>query len=94
VLLIVSSHRLPTPQLKTFSTPDAFTSSHSSGSATVVYSSKEGLKAGSSHIALVHYYQPEPVIAFRDLQRTIQVSHWSSSVAFEDSIELINNGPA
>ena len=42
----------------------------------------------------VHYFSPEPVVAFRNLKRSVEVSHWSSSLSIEDEVELINNGPA
>lgn len=90
--------RLPTPQVKSIKAPSdgSFTHLHSAGSATVVFSSQEGqvVKASTEpRIGKVHFFQPEPVIAFRHLKRLVQVSHWAKSVAFEDEIEMINNGP-
>jgi len=84
---------MPTPQVKRFHTPPGFTSSHTKGSQTIVFTSKEAFLTPALEVAAVHYAHPEPIIAFKSLKRLVQISHWRNSLAIEDEIELINNGP-
>ena len=91
--------RMPTPRSQSWTTPPNFNGVLTPGSATIVYTSKSAIKATTdSHkaaqVASVHFFQPDPVIAYRHLRRKIGVSHWTSAVTFEEDIELINNGPA
>lgn len=94
LIALSSKNRMPSPKLQRYSTPPGFSATHTKGSQTIVFSSKEAFTKPVLPMVAVHYFSPEPVVAFRNLKRSVEVSHWSSSLSIEDEVELINNGPA
>ena len=80
--------------------PAGWSASHPNGASVITFTTTEPLSASSSsasassgNVASVYYEQPEPVISVRKLDRTAQVSHWGHSLAIQDDIVLVNDGP-
>ena len=41
----------------------------------------------------IHYESTTPVMGYRELKRSAEVSHWGNNLNIQDEISLVNNGP-
>lgn len=86
-------YRAPSPNIVSHSKPAGFDATHTTGSSTVVFAGSFTSNADTLP-GTVHYELPLPVVAIRKLRRHIEVSHWANNVAFQDEMQLVNDGPA
>ncbi|KAM0755818.1 Oligosaccharyl transferase alpha subunit [Meredithblackwellia eburnea MCA 4105] len=84
--------KTPTPKIIAIQNPNGFEQVYSKGAAGVTFIAKD-LSGLGPQLASVHYQNPEAVASFRTLDRLLEVSHWGSNLAVQDSIDLVNSGP-
>ncbi|GAA6033051.1 hypothetical protein JCM8097_000119 [Rhodosporidiobolus ruineniae] len=87
--------KTPTPRILNLQLADesGFEVNHPTGSATVTYTSKGSVASLGPQVARVHYQQPQAIASIRKLDRVVELSHWGSNLAIQDTIDLANTGP-
>ena len=95
-------HRSPSPKiLSTGSVPKTYTrdSDLTKASSTVTLGPFHSLPPtlGSNGIAQspfhIHYETTTPIMGYRSLKRSAEVSHWGNNLNIQDEIDLVNMGP-
>ena len=104
-ILLFHADRVRSPSPKILSTgtvPKTYTrdSDLTKASSTITLGPFHNLPAtlGNGKIAdqspfHVHYESTTPVMGYKSLKRSAEVSHWGNNMNFQDEIDLVNNGP-